>query len=96
MTRRRTDILKHDNLDDRRELYRLLGFPGMTDRRRLSFLTWCLQRCGSTLNLRVGPTHSKAGYGVHEAVLDFSMLTMQFRLDVDIALAELTRRVRKI
>lgn len=95
MTGRRKTILDYDDLDARREMYRLLGHPRMTDRRRINFVSWCSQRCGDKM-VQVKPAYDKAGYGTHEAIMDLSMLTLQYRLDVDSALAELVRRVRKL
>ena len=91
----RKTILAYDDLDARREMYRLLGDPRLGDRGRRSFVGWCCRRCGDPL-VRVGVAEPKAGYTTHEAVMDLSMLTLQYRLDVDLALAELVRRVRKL
>lgn len=95
MTGRRKTILDYDDLDARREMYRLLGDPRMTDRRRINFVGWCSQRCGDKM-VQVKPAYEKGGYGVYEAMMDLSMLTLQYRLDIDSALAELVRRVRKL
>lgn len=90
-------ILYYDDLDARREIFRLMGYSNMSDRRRKNFIDWCLKRCPSNLTegTRVGQSFRDGGYGVNEAVADFTALSMQFGLDVDAALQELTRRVRR-
>lgn len=95
MSGRRRTILDYDDLDSRREMVRLLGDPRLGDRGRLAFVRWCSKRCGDDL-VQVKPVVPKEGYGTNEALMDVSMLTLQYRLDPDLALAELARRVRKL
>ena len=89
-------ILDYDDLDSRKELYRLLGFPGMTDASRLDFVHWCCRKSTSGLPVSVTPAYKNGGYTVVEAVNDLAMLTLQYRGDADMYLGELTRRVRKL
>lgn len=61
----------------------------------MSFVQWCCRHSGDKL-VQVKPQMKGGVYTTHEAVMDMSMLTMQYRLDIDKALAELTRRVRRL
>ena len=92
----RKTLLSYDDLDSRKELFRLLGFPGMSDASRLSFVSWCCKRSTSGLPVVVKPAYKNGGYTVVEAVNDLAMLTIQYQGDVDLYLGELTRRVRKL
>lgn len=93
MSGRRKTIISYDDLDSRREMWRLLGHPCMGDRRRTGFIRWCCLKSGDRL-VSVKPAGDGGKYSVEEAMLDLSMLTMQYRLDIDVALAELVRRVK--
>lgn len=95
MSGRRKTILAYDDLDSRRELYRLLGDSRLGDRGRISFVRWCCQRCGDKM-VQVAPAYKDGGYTAHEALMDCSMLTLQYRGDPDVFLAELVKRVRKL
>lgn len=92
----RKTILAYDDLDSRKEMCRLLGFPGMTDASRLSFVNWCCKRTTAGLPVKVSPAYKEGGYGVPEALNDLAMLTLQYAGDVDSYLAELTRRVKRL
>jgi hypothetical protein len=92
---RRKTVFAYDDLDSRRELWRLLGDRKMTDRRRIDFVRWCCQQVNDPL-VKVKPAYKDGGYTITEAVADISMLTLQYRGDIDIFLEELVRRVKRL
>lgn len=99
---KRKTILAYDDLDCRKELWRLLGDSRLGCRGRLSFVQWCAAwvndkevRSGRSM-VKVTPVLKDGKYLTSEAISDLSMLTIQYHGDVDVFLAELTRRVRRL
>ena len=87
-------VYARDNLDDRREIYRLLGFPGFTDHMRLDFVAWCC-RLSNSKAVQSRP-QQKNKYTPVEACDDILALVVQFGMNLDKALAELSKRVRRL
>lgn len=87
-------LLRYDDVDGRKNLAGLLSHRCMTDARRLEFVRWCTG-LSNGLVVGVAPAYARAGYGPAEAMNDLVMLTIQYRVNEDMILAELDRRVRQ-
>jgi hypothetical protein len=78
-------------LDDRREIWRLLA--KLTPARRLRFLAWACRQVRGPLPVRVNEaTHTGTA---NEAYADLMALEVMYRLDLAAAAARLERLVRK-
>ena len=101
----KSSILAFDTLDDRRELFRLLG--KLAPRERVRFVGWCCGQIGSptrpTPSLRNWPTVKAAERGEAGAddrltttlYTDVLVLSSQWGLDLTRAAVELERWVRR-
>lgn len=88
--------LYHDNLDDRKEAWRLLSHPRMDDQRRLAFVRWCARQTRDGMVENAVRTRPEGGYTPTEAWHDMLALSFQFRLDLSAALAKLVQVVRRL
>jgi hypothetical protein len=87
-------ILK-DNLDDRREVYRMLDHPKMTDNLRLAFISRCAVAASDPL-LKMRARKNNGHYSAQEAWSDFWALSVQCRIPVDRCLGYLARLIRRL
>lgn len=80
---------RFDNIDDRREILRLIG--RLSVRTRLIWLQWCCQYAiPRDLQIRPGVAANHTGLAA-ECFLDLWRLCTQYELDIDRALRQLIR-----
>ena len=91
----RHQLSQYDDLGSRKEIWKLLDHPRMTDRRRANFMQWCCSLVDSNvLRWSIGPGPD-GKYGALHAWGDLQGLGWH-GLDWSRAVAELTRRIRRL
>ena len=89
-------ILSHDDLDTRKEMWRLLDDPRMTDQTRFLFVNMCLAKTPVKIKFRLAPMRGNV-YTTAVAWDDLVMLsTDQMGGDLAIFLLDLVTFVRAI
>lgn len=86
--------LVYDNLDDRREIHRLLERLSPTGRKR--FLAWCCQQVTISPNSTIHPRVAQRTRGLAQEIFyDVWALAIQYGLDLDVVAAKLVEVVKR-
>lgn len=87
--------LFHDNLDDRREIWRLLSHPCLTDAARLSMIRTCAASRIPADTLHTTVVDKNGVYTAYMAWLDLLALSFQFRIDLTKSICDMVQYIRK-
>ncbi len=92
------NISKNDDLDTRRELFKLLDHPRMTNRLRIQFLSECCQEVERRRSspMRTWPNPKTTRGETAEIYFDIGLLFVQHGLPVDWTICRLAEIVRKL